>query len=689
MPFLIMLLLLLTPLFLQAGTPHPSLPKAGSLEGLGVNIHFVDAKPGEIEMIEDGGFQWVRMDLFWSSIETAKGVYNFTGYDRLLAALEKQKIHPIFILAYENNLYCADRSVQTPEARAAYAKWAAACVSHFKGHGILWEIWNEPNHKGFWKPMVNVQEYSSMALEACKAIRTAAPNECIIGPGLANIDLPYVEECFKAGLLDYWDAVSVHPYRQTGPEPAIQEYSQLRQLIAKYAPAGREIPILSAEWGYSTTWFNSDDERQAKYLAREFLVNLSNNIPLSIWYDWHDDGEDAAEKEHRFGIVYFKHFPGRKLPYDPKPAYQAMKTLASTLKRFEFVKRIATTSADDYVLLFQRGKDQRLAVWTSTDIRHEIELPASAGEFEIVSLLGDKRTKLTAKRSSLKVSLSESVQYLIPKVPNQGLADAPVAHPLELTMAPRPGSELLVRVVNPTQQAFQGKATILTSAIIKPKVTEQPLTFATGEMEKVLSFPLPAKLPEIADIGIRIDNEQNQTIAQLLPKKYRMVSADYLKTAQIHPDGEKSVGSDQSMSLASAPPEWPGNVGPAYQIDYRFDEGWKYLIVNNTDPKLRAIKDEPAAFGIWIYGDDQRLVAPRMRVFDASGQTWQPTYGDITWKGWRFVRLELTPSITHWGGAKDHVLHFPLQWDQIFLLDNTSRKATKGTIYIAAPVVLY
>ena len=42
---------------------------------------------------------------------------------------------------------------------------------------------------------------------------------------------------------------------------------------------------------------------QGDYLARSFLVNLSQGIPLSIWYDWENDGTDPTNPEENFGTV--------------------------------------------------------------------------------------------------------------------------------------------------------------------------------------------------------------------------------------------------------------------------------------------------------------------------------------------------------------------------------------------------
>src|SRR5712692_3711825 len=71
-------------------------------EGLGVNIHFTDPQPGEIKMIADAGFRWVRMDFIWRATEKTRGQYDFSAYDRLMSALDEFKIRALFILDYTN-----------------------------------------------------------------------------------------------------------------------------------------------------------------------------------------------------------------------------------------------------------------------------------------------------------------------------------------------------------------------------------------------------------------------------------------------------------------------------------------------------------------------------------------------------------------------------------------------------------
>ena len=60
--------------------------------GLGVNIHFSDARPGQLDMLAAAGFYLVRIDFLWSEKEKRPVVYDFSAYDRLLAELEVLKL---------------------------------------------------------------------------------------------------------------------------------------------------------------------------------------------------------------------------------------------------------------------------------------------------------------------------------------------------------------------------------------------------------------------------------------------------------------------------------------------------------------------------------------------------------------------------------------------------------------------
>lgn len=372
-------------------------------------------------MIADAGFHWARMDFIWEMTERERGRYDFSAYDRLLKELDAFKIHALFILDYGNPLYTEGKSVRTTEGREAFARWAVAAAKHFSGRGIIWEIFNEPNMEMFWPPAANADEYIALASEVGRAFHSEAPNERLIGPATAKIDRSFLESCFKAGLMNHWSGVSVHPYRQTNPESAAREYARLRGTIDSYriarsngrvADEASSIPIISGEWGYSSVWRGMNEEKQAIMLARQFLTNIANGIPISIWYDWRDDGADPAEAEHHFGLVRNRYQSGRAEAYEPKPAYLAAKTLTAQLSGYRFLERMNIGSDDDYVLAFTNGSARRIVAWTTSPTARRVNISGLNGRFTITKMTGEKGGVILTTNNSPSIELSISPIYL-------------------------------------------------------------------------------------------------------------------------------------------------------------------------------------------------------------------------------------------------------------------------------------
>jgi hypothetical protein len=388
-------------------TPVPVIP-----DGFGVNIHFTDPQPGEMRMLAASGVRWVRMDFKWDLTETAKGKYDFAPYDRLMSALTPFDLRALFILDYGNPLYDDGSPPRTRAARRAFVSWAVAAAKHFAGRGIVWETWNEPNNQMFWPPRPNANEYAELALAVGRAFRAAVPNETLVGPAVSEMDFAFLEECFKAGLLEYWPAVSVHPYLRSHPELVVADYTQLRELIRKYAPKGRQISIISSEWGYSSVWRGMSEEKQGQFLARQWLTNVANDIPLSIWYDWRDDGSDPADPEHHFGLVSNAYREGRELVYDPKPAYLAAKTISTFFRGYRFEKRLNTGEPEDYVLAFRKVNELRFAVWTTANRGRSVLLPLSAGQYSTTLHTGPETGVKSGEAKGLTINLTAAPVYI-------------------------------------------------------------------------------------------------------------------------------------------------------------------------------------------------------------------------------------------------------------------------------------
>jgi hypothetical protein len=383
--------------------------------GTGVNIHFTDPQPGEIKTIADAGFRWVRMDFKWDVTETKRGVYDFAPYERLLTALDEYHIRAYFILDYGNPLYTPDKAVRTEEARQAFARWAVASAKHFANRGIVWELFNEPDIDIFWPPKPNVDEYIALASTVSRTWRAQVPNEILIGPATAAIDIPFLESTFKAGLARYWSAVSIHPYRKTSPETVAADYCGLRKLIQTYKGASAAaVPVISGEWGYSSVSRWMDENQQADMLTRQFLTNVANGIPISIWYDWRDDGLDANEPEHHFGIVHHEFRQSGNSPFEPKPAYFAAKTVNAFLAGSTYQKRLAITDEDNFVLVFSNSGRDRIAAWTTSSKPRQVSISLQPGSYKVLKATGEMVREISVGQGGLTVELSSSPVFVSP-----------------------------------------------------------------------------------------------------------------------------------------------------------------------------------------------------------------------------------------------------------------------------------
>jgi len=375
-------------------------------ETSGVNIHFVTGHEKDLDLIAAAGFKFIRMDFSWHATEPRKGQYDWASYDELVKNLKARGIRPLFILDYSNPLYeeavpsknpithqeqLETSSPRHPVSIDAFARWAAAAAVHFHTDRVIWEIWNEPNIF-FWKPKPDAAEYIALAKATAAAIRKAEPKATIIAPATSTFPWDFLEQFCGSGIREDIDAISVHPYRakNKAPETAASDYEKLRELIAKHSQ-GRQIPIISGEWGYSSWSKNVSVETQAAFLVRQQISNLLKGIPISIWYDWKNDGEDPNENEHNFGTVTHD--------LKPKPAYRAFQIFTRELRGYKIDKRLSTEKADDYLVLFQDdGGNQKLACWT-TGAEHEISVDLAAiGKSRV-----EKGISLDQKSASAKV----------------------------------------------------------------------------------------------------------------------------------------------------------------------------------------------------------------------------------------------------------------------------------------------
>jgi hypothetical protein len=293
------------------------------------------------------GVKWARCQTGWARTEKTRGQYDFGWLDEVVDGLLNIGIQPWFNLGYGNPLYTpgADETavgwvpVFDEAAMDGWTAFTGKIANHFRDRVRHYEIWNEPNHKNFWKPgEPDAAGYVKLVERTAPVIRRHVPNAVIIGGAIAvggavaDVKLDYIKKCLEAGLARHIDKFSYHPYR---PEPELgyakngyeSDVHTLRDLLAQHGAA--RVGLWQGENGCPSqaggtgalAEIDWNETRQAKWLLRRILSDLRMEIELTSYFLIVDLPGYTGGTNWK-GLL-------RLADYTPKPAYFAYQNLCA------------------------------------------------------------------------------------------------------------------------------------------------------------------------------------------------------------------------------------------------------------------------------------------------------------------------------------------------------------------------
>jgi len=377
-----------------------ALPGRTVPRSLGMQVKRRTDGTAHIEGIAGLGFAFVRRGIYWRDIEKRRGVYDFTTIDRLMDDLRARRLRAVCCLVSNNDLYEGGSGIRTDAGRAGFAAFASALATRYRGRGVVWEIWNEPNIGGFWgdhdksNSDVFADEYAALVRTVAPAMHRADPECCVVAGAVSALwkaSFEWTERCFDRGILasgiDGW---SVHPYGTGTPEEHLEGYATVRELLA--AHGAPDLPLLNTTRGFTAS-ASQEARREAAFFVRQYMIDLTADVRVSIWYQWW-----ARDAERQ-------------------PAAVACRVMVDRLKGFRLLRRLETKSADEYLLLFARKPDeQTIVAWTSRDggaaTPREIVLPlrVRAGRIRICDVDG-KESSAAATDGELRIVVTGAPRY--------------------------------------------------------------------------------------------------------------------------------------------------------------------------------------------------------------------------------------------------------------------------------------
>ncbi len=380
----------------------------------GVMTHFAQGwNPDLMPLIARAGLRHLRDEQYWQEVEPRRGEYDFRRYAAYMAAAAAANgLDPLTELTFGNNQYDHDPAAPktafapcTDEGRAGFANYALALLEHYPARIDTVEVWNEYN--GTWCAGPAAADrprfYTDMLRQTYTAIKARRPGVRVLGGASVLAPLPWFEDIFGHGALDFMDAVVIHPYR-TVPEGVEKDVGALQDLSARYNHGQGPKPIWATECGQGDK-NHAGRQDMARYLVRLLTLLRSAGVERVYWYLMRDYDEFTT------GLVRSDHDPlGR---YTPTAAYPAYATLNRVLGASTPVRR-EPTDLRTRMYLFHRpdGRELRVAWSTATPA----SLVLTTGEPLLVTdLMGESRT-VPPTNGAVRLTVDENPVYILGRV---------------------------------------------------------------------------------------------------------------------------------------------------------------------------------------------------------------------------------------------------------------------------------
>ena len=259
------------------------------------------------------GAKWTRLDVFWPTVEKEKGRYDFTAIEEAFGEVLSRGITPFVTLSGGNPLYSEPvpnpdpkwqllygikpgPPILKPEATAAWLAFIDTTVRRYHDRIKYWEIWNEPNHYGFWGAPPNASDYGRLMRLTAERIRAIDPSAIIIGGAVAGLMTPeFVEGFLKEDTAHLVNVVSYHHYSNM-PEDRMYFADETWKILRAHNPA---LSLWQTECGYPSASSTKDFRGvspwgptiQAKWLLRQaFVDTYFLRAKVSDYYLLFDDG---------------------------------------------------------------------------------------------------------------------------------------------------------------------------------------------------------------------------------------------------------------------------------------------------------------------------------------------------------------------------------------------------------------
>jgi hypothetical protein len=292
---------------------------------------------------------------------------NWTVLDDLVAAAATRHLSllPVVIGAPSwDGKHYTDAAVSIPRHDDGFAAFCAA-LAHRYGRGgtywqafspivpiTAWQIWNEPNLRGFWPIQPFARSYVTLLKTARTAIKREDPKAQIVLAGLANYSWAALRSIYKIpGARRLFDVVGLHPYTRT-PQGVLTILQYGRDVMKAYGDATKPIIADEISWPSSqgktvhTTGYDfaTTEKGQARNVGAviPLLAAARNKLRLRAiyYYTW-----ATVEVPHGLAFTYAGLLKYAHQQFVRKPVFYTFTSAALAAERCRTKGAVATVCA--------------------------------------------------------------------------------------------------------------------------------------------------------------------------------------------------------------------------------------------------------------------------------------------------------------------------------------------------------
>lgn len=303
----------------------------------------------------------------------------------------------------------------TPSGETAWKAFAAKAVNAYSAHNPdrkehLFQLTWEPQPGARWKG--SAADLVRVYAAAYDAIHAADPKAKVIGPTLfpdAGENTSWLKSLLNAGLAQYLDGFSVHPYAQDPVSLAALAGNLRTQKSLVDKAKKRELPRFGTEQGWNTQGNPANDMTQARGLLRSEIIMLGEGYRFNF----------------TFYIADFFGEPGYGYYYNLNPAIEfgtdkiSPKPIVPAYAFYTWLLEGATSegaienlgrAASGYRFVSHSGQRIMALFSYANTSKHSVAVPAA--QADVYDWMGRKsRIKITDGR--LAVTLSPEPLYIV------------------------------------------------------------------------------------------------------------------------------------------------------------------------------------------------------------------------------------------------------------------------------------